>query len=192
MALFDKLNTDGTLSMRGLPGPTFENEGQRATSDIQAYVQGNNLAGSQDMSSGRTYGNSPSRIRVEPSDLDMGGVTPDQYVNRVGANPTSPTYTSATGVRSTILGKLPLSRYGLAGLPGPSFENEAQRATSNIQAQASGNNLQSSQDLRSGRRYGTGRFTVFVQPSNINTNGIPSYPSIGGPYKNNGPKEGRY
>lgn len=188
MALFDKLATDGTLSLRGLPGPTFENEGQRATSDIQALVDQNSLIGSQDMSSGRTYGNPPSRIRVEPSALDMGGVTPDQYVNRVGANPTSPTYISAQGTRSTLLGKLPLSPLGMKGVPGPTFENESQRTTSDIQAQVSNNTLSTSQDMISGRRYGNGRFSVFVAPSSLDMNGT----IIGGAYKDKGPRDGRY
>lgn len=188
MALFDKLRTEGTLSLRGLQGPVFENEGQRATSDIQALVDQNALIGSQDMVSGRTYGNPPSRIRIEPSDLDMGGVTPDQYVNRVGLNPTSPTYISTGMARSTLLGMLPLSRFGMGGNPGPTFENESQRTTSNIQALATNNNLRSSQDLISGRFYGTGRFTVFQSPSVLDMNGT----IIGGSYRDNGPRDGRY
>jgi hypothetical protein len=184
MALFDKLRTDGTLSLRGLQGPQFENEGQRTTSDIQALVDQNSLIGSQDMVSGRSY----NRIRTEPSDLDMGGVTPDQYVNRVGLNPTSPTYVSTGMARSTLLGMLSLSRYGLGGLPGPTFENESQRTTSNIQALATNNSLISSQDMVNGRFYGTGRFTVYQSPSVLDMNGT----IIGGSYRDNGPRDGRY
>ena len=81
MALFDKLKDSGTLSLRGQLGPTFENEGQRASSNIQALVSNNNLISSQDLKSGRTYGNSPNRVKVSPSILDLDGTTPKQYLN---------------------------------------------------------------------------------------------------------------
>ena len=53
---------------------------------------------------------------------------------------------------------------------------------------AKNNLLQSSQDLLTGRKYGKGRFTVFVPASTLDNNGIP----VKGIYKDKGPKEGRY
>lgn len=87
-----------------------------------------------------------------------------------------------------LLDKLKKSIFGLQGQPGPTFETESQRATSDIQALAKQNQLQSSQDLLTGRRYGKGRFSVFVQPSKLDNSGLP----VGNVYKNSGPKEGRY
>lgn len=76
----------------------------------------------------------------------------------------------------------------LKGNPGPNFENEGQKVTSNIQALAGNNILKSSQDMTLGRKYGKGRFTTFVPPSTLDANGMP----VGTAYKNRGPKEGRY
>ena len=87
-----------------------------------------------------------------------------------------------------ILDKLKNSQLGLKGEQGPNFENEGQRTTSNIQALAKNNNLQSSQDMITGRKYGKGRFTTFVPASTLDANGVP----VGGSYKDKGPKEGRY
>ena len=75
MALFDKLKT-GLLGLKGQPGPNFENEGQRTSSNIQALSQNNKIVSSQDMTLGRTYGQAPNRTKVAPSGLDLGGVTP--------------------------------------------------------------------------------------------------------------------
>lgn len=196
MALFDKLRNSGTLSLRGNNGPTFENEGQRASSTIQALTNHNTLIESQDLRTGRTYGNSPNRIRVSPSKLNLNGTTPEQYVNVLGSGGStqhSSTFISATGTGFILEKRLFFSRLGLQGNKGPEFENESQRATSDIQALSKNNIIQSSQDLLSGRNYGKGRFTVFVPHSVLNTGGNPLYPAIkGGTYKAKGPKEGRY
>lgn len=87
-----------------------------------------------------------------------------------------------------LLDKLKNSILGLRGLPGPTFETESQRTTSDIQALTNKNLLKSSQDLLTGRRYGKGRFTTFVPPSKLDASGLP----VGTEYKNAGPKEGRY
>lgn len=196
MALFDKLRNSGTLSLRGNNGPTFENEGQRTSSNIQALASNNTLIESQDLITGRTYGNSPNRIKIAPSKLDLNGTTPEQYVNVIGGGGStqhSATFTSATGTGFILEKRLVFSRLGLQGLPGATFENESQRATSDIQALSKNNVIQSSQDLLSGRSYGKGRFTVFVPHSVLNTGGNPLYPAInGGTYKAKGPREGRY
>lgn len=196
MALFDKLRNSGTLSLKGNPGPNFENEGQKSSSNIQALTKHNILIESQDLISGRTYGNSPNRIKISPSELDLNGKTPQQYVNVIGGGGSTQqgsTFISATGTGFTLDKRLFFSRLGLAGNKGPEFENESQRTTSNIQALSTNNVLKSSQDLLSGRKYGTGRFTVFVQPSALDTGGNPFYPAInGGTYKNKGPREGMY
>ena len=179
MALFDKLK-DSTLSLNGQPGPNFENETQRFTSNIQALARNNNLVSSQDLQLGRTYGQSPNRTTVPTSVLDINGTTPANY----------------DVLKTFSLDKrLEFSRYGLRGQQGPNFENVSQLSTSDIQALASNNILKASQDLISGRKYGTGRFSVFVPPSSLDTNSNPFYPSLGGTnavYKNKGPKEGRY
>ena len=179
MALFDKLK-DSTLSLNGQPGPNFENEGQRTSSNIQALGKNNILISSQDMISGRTYGQSPNQTKIAPSQLDLNGSTPNNY----------------DILKTFSLDKrLEFSKYGLRGQKGPNFENLSQISTSDIQALAKNNNLVSSQDLISGRKYGTGRFTVYVAPSSLDTNSNPFYPSLGGNnavYKNKGPKEGRY
>ena len=196
MALFDKLKNSGTLSLKGNSGPTFENEGQKTSSNIQALTNNNTLISSQDLQIGRTYGNNRNRVRIAPSGLDLNGTTPEQYVNVVGSGGStqqSATFTSATGTGFLLEKRLVFSRLGLQGLPGTNFENISQKSTSDIQALSSNNALQSSQDLLSGRKYGTGRFTVFVQPSSLNTGGNPFYPAInGGTYKNKGPRDGRY
>ena len=196
MALFDKLRNDGTLSLKGNPGPAFENEGQKTSSNIQALASNNILIESQDLTSGRTYGNNRDRVRIAPSELDLNGKTPQQYVNVTsgdGSAQQSSTFNSSTGTGFLLEKRLPFSRLGLQGLPGETFENESQRATSDIQALAKNNILHSSQDLSLGRRYGKGRFTVFIQPSNLDTGGNPFYPAInGGTYRDKGPREGIY
>lgn len=196
MALFDKLRNDGTLSLKGNNGPAFENEGQRTSSNIQALTNNNVLIESQDLRTGRTYGNANNRVKVSPSKLDINGITPQQYINvlgSAGSTQQAPTFYSATGTGFLLEKRLPFSGLGLQGLPGPTFENESQRATSDIQALAKNNAIQSSQDLISGRNYGKGRFTVFVPPSTLNTGGNPLYPAIkGGTYNAKGPREGRY
>jgi hypothetical protein len=196
MALFDKLKNSGTLSLKGNPGPNFENEGQKTSSNIQALANNNALISSQDLQLGRTYGNGRDRVKIVPSGLDLNGVTPEQYVNVVGGGGStqqSATFTSATGTGFLLEKRLVFSRLGLGGNQGPIFETESQKSTSDIQALVSNNALKSSQDLITGRNYGTGRFTVFVQPSKLNTAGNPLYPAInGGTYKNKGPRDGRY
>ena len=54
MALFDKLKNSGTLSLKGNSGPTFENEGQKSSYNIQALTDNNTLISSQDLQIGRT------------------------------------------------------------------------------------------------------------------------------------------
>jgi hypothetical protein len=196
MALFDKLKNSGTLSLKGNPGPTFENEGQQSSSNIQALTSNNTLISSQDLQIGRTYGNNRDRVKIAPSKLDLDGTTPEQYVNVVGGGGStqqSATFTSATGTGFLLEKRLVFSRLGLGGNQGPIFETESQKSTSDIQALASNNALKSSQDLIIGRNYGKGRFSVFVPHSLLNTGGNPLYPAInGGTYKNKGPKDGRY
>jgi hypothetical protein len=182
MALFDKLK-NGLYGLKGQAGPTFENEGQRTSSNIQALSKNNILISSQDMISGRTT----STTKIKPSVLDLNGKTPDQYTQILGStNSSKSTFSSNSGF--TLDKRLPFSPLGLGGKPGATFESVSQQSTSNIQALAKDNLLQSSQDLLTGRKYGRGRFSVFVPASTLDGNGIP----IGGVYKDKGPKEGRY
>ena len=187
MALFDKLRT-GLLGLKGQPGPNFENEGQRTSSNIQALSKNNKIVSSQDMVLGRTYGQAPNRVKVAPSSLDLGGITPKEYTRILGTTNPGPTFNSATGTGFVLEKRLPFSGLGLQGKTQPSFESVEQMTTSDIQARAKNNILQSSQDLLTGRRYGKGRFTVFVPASKLDGSGLP----IGGVYQNKGPKEGRY
>ena len=201
MALFDKLRNSGTLSLRGNSGPNFENEGQRTSSNIQALTKNNVLIESQDLKSGRTYGNPPSRVKVAPSKLDLDGTTPQQYINVIGSagsTQQAPTFYSSTGTGFLLEKRLFFSRLGLGGNPGPEFENESQRTTSDIQAQVQNNALVGSQDLLYGRNYGKGRFTVYVPYSKLDLDGLPTYPNYNlggssiGTYKDKGPRGGRY
>lgn len=189
MALFSKLK-DSTLSLKGQQGPTFESIGQRTTSDIQALAKNNSLVASQDLISGRTYGPSQYQTKVAPSVLDLNGTTPQQYLNMLGsANKTvGAQFNSSTKTGFTLEKRLPFSQLGNQGKPLETFESVSQMTTSDIQARAKSNALQASQDLLTGRRYGKGRFTVFVPASTLDGNGMP----IGDVYKNKGPKEGRY
>lgn len=97
-----------------------------------------------------------------------------------------------------IINQLQGGTLSLNGNPGSNFENIGQKTTSNIQALVSNNALKGSQDLLTGRKYGTGRFTVFVLQSQPPVSvpdqfvGRPYYPSLGGPYKDKGPRGGRY
>lgn len=97
-----------------------------------------------------------------------------------------------------VIDQLNGGNLSLRGQQGPNFENEGQRTSSPIQAQVNNNALGASQDLLTGRRYGTGRFTTFVSPSQPPVSvpdafaGRPYYPSLGGMYKDRGPREGRY
>lgn len=192
MALFEKLKNNGTLSLKGQTGPTFENEGQRTSSNIQALTKNNVLIESQDLVSGRTYSNSSNRVKISPSSLDLNGTTPEQHTSTLGNSSKGTTFYSATGTGFTLDKRLPFSKLGLEGNPGPNFENEGQQAISDIHAKAKFNMLESSQDLINGRKYGTGRFTVFVPPSKLDISGNPFYTSVNGTYKSKGPKEGRY
>jgi|APFre7841882793_1041355.scaffolds.fasta_scaffold01226_2 hypothetical protein len=189
MALFDKLK-DSTISLKGQPGPNFENEGQRTSSNIQALAKNNILISSQDIISGRTYGQSPNRTKIAPSALDINGKTPLQYINSLGSNNAgvNSQFNSSTGTGFTLLKRLEFSKLGNAGKPFPNFENIDQKTTSDIQALASNNALKASQDMLTGRKYGTGRFTVFVPASQLDGSGVP----IGNVYKDKGPKDGRY
>lgn len=100
----------------------------------------------------------------------------------------------------------------LKGQQGPNFENEGQRTTSDIQALvSSGNALDTSgtnggsQDLIKGRgitRRGLGvggaAGSYLRPPSTPPVSfpdafvGRPYYPSLGGPYRDRGPADGRY
>jgi hypothetical protein len=187
MALFDKLKT-GLFGLKGQTGPTFENEGQRTSSNIQALSKNNVLISSQDLISGRTYGQGKSQVKVKPSGLDLNGKTPDQYTQTLGSSNNGSSSTFSSNSSFTLSKRLAFSNLGLNGKPGATFENESQRATSDIQALSKNNALQSSQDLLTGRKYGKGRFSVFVPASKLDNSGMP----IGGLYKDRGPKEGRY
>jgi len=189
MALFSKLK-DSLFGLKGEPGPNFENEGQRVSSNIQALARNNNLISSEDLISGRTYGVDPNRVKISPSVLDLNGKTPQQYVNTLGSSNSGVTsqFNSSTGTGFTLEKRLPFSQLGLEGKTQPSFESVSQMTTSDIQAKAQNNNLISSQDLLTGRRYGKGRFTVFVPASTLDGNGVP----VGNVYRDKGPKEGRY
>ena len=96
----------------------------------------------------------------------------------------------------------------LRGQKGPEFESEGQSTTSDIQALVSNNALVTSgpnggsQDLIKGRTI-TRRGLVpggsfFAPPSNPPVSvpdanvGRPYYPSLGGPYRDKGPRDGRY
>jgi hypothetical protein len=189
MALFDKLK-DSIISLKGQPGPNFENEGQRTSSTIQALSKNNTLVSSQDMISGREYGQSPNRTKVAPSQLDINGKTPLKYVESLGSTNAgvSSQFNSSTGTGFTLDKRLEFSQLGLQGKTQPAFESVSQMATSDIQALASNNTLKASQDLLTGRKYGKGRFTVFVPASQLDGSGVP----IGNVYKDQGPREGRY
>lgn len=168
MALFDKLKT-GLFGLKGQSGPAFENEGQRSSSDIQALAKNNTLVSSQDLISGRSTG----KVKIKPSGLDLNGKTPESYVKKLTTTSTS---------------KMLVSNLSLKGQSGPAFENENQKTTSDIQALAKNNALQNSQDLLTGRKYGKGRFSVFVPASKLDSNGVP----VNGMYRDKGPKEGKY
>jgi len=182
MALFDKLKT-GLYGLKGQAGPAFESEGQRTSSNIQALVKDNMLVSSQDLISGRTTG----KTKIKPSGLDLNGKTPAQYTQILGStNSSKSTFSSNSGF--TLDKRLPFSILGLGGKKGDTFETVSQQTTSDIQALAKNNQLQGSQDLLTGRKYGKGRFSVFVPASKLDGNGLP----IGNVYKDKGPKEGRY
>jgi hypothetical protein len=188
MALFDKLKTSNYI-LKGQQGPSFENEGQKTSSNIQALTNKNQLVSSQDLISGRTYGNGVNRVKVAPSGLDLNGKTPLSYTKALGStNAGVATQFSSTTAGFTLEKRLAFSPLGNQGKPLPNFENIGQLTTSDIQAKAKNNVLQSSQDLITGRFYGKGRFQVFVAPSRLDANGLP----IGNEYIKAGPKEGRY
>ena len=188
MALFDKLKTSN-YSLKGQQGPSFENEGQKTSSNIQALAKNNIMISSQDLISGRTYGNGTDRVKIAPSTLDLNGKTPTTYTKALGstnAGTTSQFSSNTSGF--TLEKRLAFSPLGNQGKPLPNFENVGQLTTSDIQAKAKSNVLQSSQDLITGRFYGKGRFQVFVAPSRLDASGLP----IGNEYIKAGPKEGRY
>ena len=82
----------------------------------------------------------------------------------------------------------------LQGQPGPNFENEGQRTSSDIQAKAESNALQASQDLLTGRVVGSFLTPASNPPVSVPDAfaGRPYYPSLGGPYRDRGPRDGRY
>jgi len=183
MALFDKLK-NGLLGLKGQSGPNFENEGQRTSSNIQALTKNNVLVSSQDLVSGRSTG----KTKISPSSLDLDGKTPAQYTKVLGSTNNGGKATFSSNAGFTLDKRLPFSPLGLGGNKGPNFENESQQSVSDIQALAKKNALVGSQDLLTGRKYGKGRFSVFVPASKLDNNGIP----VGSVYKDKGPKEGRY
>lgn len=189
MALFSKLK-DSQLSLKGQPGPNFENEGQKTSSNIQALAKNNTMVSSQDLISGRTYGPSINRVKIVPSTLDLNGETPQQYVKVLGSSNATAAARFDTPANSgfTLEKRLVFSQLGNQGRPLSNFENIGQLTTSDIQAKAKNNALVASQDMITGRLYGKGRFTVFVAPSRLDANGMP----VGNVYKNSGPKDGRY
>jgi hypothetical protein len=66
------------FGLKGQKGPLFENIAQRVTSDIQALAPGGTLISSQDMISGRTYGQPGVKpAYAPPSLLDLNGQTPN-------------------------------------------------------------------------------------------------------------------
>lgn len=100
-------------------------------------------------------------------------------------------------IRDQLNGATPQG-LSLQGQQGPNFENEGQRTTSDIQALAQNNDLRASQDLLAGRTYGVNPNSVLVPPSQPPVSvpdafaGRPYYPSLGGPYRDRGPRDGRY
>jgi len=188
MALFSKLK-DSNYSLKGQSGPNFENEGQRTSSNIQALTKNNTLISSQDLTLGRTYGQGGTTVKINPSKLDLNGTTPQQYVNTSGtSNSSTKSQFTSTTTGFTLEKRLAFSSLGNGGKPLANFENVGQMATSNIQALAKNNVLASSQDLLTGRKYGKGRFTVFVPASTLDASGLP----VGNEYIKAGPRDGRY
>lgn len=103
----------------------------------------------------------------------------------------------AYSLKDRLLDPLNTSIYGLAGNPGPEFENQAQKYTSDIQARNTtpiSNTLQSSQDLISGRLSrqipGYAYYSGNTQLA-FGKNGA-GQPAPWGPYRTKGPVEGRY
>jgi hypothetical protein len=96
-------------------------------------------------------------------------------------------------IRDQLNGNTP-QNLSLQGQQGPNFENEGQRSTSDIQALAQNGALVKSQDLLTGRLVGS----FLTPPSNPPVSfpdafaGKSYYPSLGGPYKDKGPRDGRY
>jgi len=88
------------------------------------------------------------------------------------------------------------SSLSLLGEQGPTFESESERATSQIQAFVEGGSLTDSEDLYYGRTIGpTSLFCLDSEPPVSVPDdfiGLPYYPSLGGPYSQVGPSEGRY
>lgn len=129
----------------------------------------------------------PDKTNAKASILDNDGKTPLQYSKVLGStNSSKSTFSSNSGF--TLDKRLPFSQLGLGGKKGDTFESVDQQSTSDIQALAKNNQIQGSQDLITGRKYGKGRFTTFVPASKLDNNGIP----VGKIYKDKGPKEGRY
>ena len=88
-------------------------------------------------------------------------------------------------IRNQLNGSTPQG-LSLQGQQGPNFEIQALVNT--------GGTLQKSQDLLTGRTVGS----FFTPPSNPPVSspdafsGLPYYPSLGGVYKDKGPRDGRY
>jgi hypothetical protein len=83
-------------------------------------------------------------------------------------------------------------------IPGPNFENEADRVSSIIHAGYGEDGRLTSEDLLTGRRYGS-QMSAFATPSQPPVSVYdkyvfrPEFASIrGGSYKNKGPIKGRY
>ena len=103
----------------------------------------------------------------------------------------------AYSLKDRLLDPLNTSRYGLSGIPGPTFENLGQKYTSEIQARTTlpiSNTLAKSQDLITGRvstqipgyAYFTRNTQLAFGPSGAGK------PAPWGPYSSKGPAEGKY
>lgn len=82
----------------------------------------------------------------------------------------------------------------LQGQQGPTFENEGQRTTSDIQGLAQNGALVKSQDLLTGRLVGSFLTPASNPPVSVPDAfaGRPYNPSLGGTYRDKGPRDGRY
>jgi hypothetical protein len=75
--LMDPIKTS-PYGLKGQKGPMFENISQKTTSDIQALSPAGSLISSQDMISGRSYGQPGVPVAfAPPSVLDLNGQTPN-------------------------------------------------------------------------------------------------------------------
>lgn len=102
-------------------------------------------------------------------------------------------------LKDKLLNPNQTSLLGLAGNPGPEFENQGQMNTSEIHAflgNPQTNTLQKSQDLVSGRLSRQIPFNTYFkaasQPPVSFENGFEGKVAPHGPYQSKGPADGRY